>query len=226
MAGWEWLSGVIRHKTKRRHLLILLLPPCHFIVNTSRVHVTRTVFTIQKYVWSIYTIHNYTCVLYTWYCIVKMSKAVNGWCQLWRFVCAVVLCRDNFVLLCVVCLCVCGTHCVLLCSVGTIGWNASNLSTAHREDTPDTLLVNVESIFSLTSFLHVSLHIWFHLFVNSKPQTSQIFKDIFRHPFICWPRKSLVSPSACRARIWLGLFGQNKVVFPSERKKISAAYPL
>ena len=50
------------------------------------------------------------------------------------------------------------TLCVCCCALWwTIGWNASNLSTAHWEDTPDTLLVNAESIFF---FLQQSLHIW------------------------------------------------------------------
>ena len=53
----------------------------------------------------------------------------------------------------------CDVVCVLLSSLFTIGWNASNPSAPHREDTPDTLLVNVESIFSLMSFLRMSLHI-------------------------------------------------------------------
>ena len=50
--------------------------------------------------------------------------------------------------------------CVCCCAVATtIGRNASNLSSTHRKDTPDTLLVNSESILLL--FLHImSCQIW------------------------------------------------------------------
>ena len=51
------------------------------------------------------------------------------------------------------------TVCVCCCPLSfTIGWNASNLSTAHREDTPDTLLVKLSQYFP---FLRVSLHLIF-----------------------------------------------------------------
>ena len=45
----------------------------------------------------------------------------------------------------------CDVVCVLLSSLFTIGWNASNLSTAHREDTPDTLLVKLSQYFPVSS---------------------------------------------------------------------------
>ena len=50
--------------------------------------------------------------------------------------------------------------CVCCCALATtIGRNASNLSSTHRKDTPDTLLVNSESILLL--FLHImSCQIW------------------------------------------------------------------
>ena len=100
------------------------------------VHAVHTIHTIHKSVWwSIYTLYTNIRVSHT--PDIVLSKRP----------------KPSMVAVS------CDVVCLLLSSLLTIGWNASNLSRAHREDTPDTLLVNVESIFSLMPFLQMPLQI-------------------------------------------------------------------
>ena len=123
MSGWEWLSGVTGDKTNRRHLS----RPASLSFHCQYIpctHHTHTIHTTQQY-----TLYTNTCVYHT--PDIVLSKRP----------------KPSMVAVS------CDVVCVLLSSLFTIGWNASNPSAPHREDTPDTLLVNVESIFS--PFLHI-----------------------------------------------------------------------
>ena len=116
------MGVVVRcHPTQDQQEASLGRLACHFIVNTSRVHIIHTLYILHNNLY----IRVYVCIIHLiLYCQNVQSR---------QWLPSIVT-----------------TVCVLLCSIPsrTIGWNASNLSPTHWEDTPDTLLVNVESIFS------------------------------------------------------------------------------
>ena len=138
MSAWEWLSGVTRHKTNRRHLSLpaSLSFHCQYIPCT---HYTHTIHTTQQSLYTGIRVYHTPDIVLS-----KRPKpsmvAVN--CD--NGVCAVVLYPrpDNWM------------EC-FKSLLNTLG--------RYSRYTPDTL----ESIFSLMLFLRMSLHICQLMTINN-----------------------------------------------------------